>query len=96
VKEISVRKVLGASLAGLTFLLLRDFTRTLLIAIVLAVPFAGWLMTRWLENFAYRVGINPWLFLVSAVLLMGVAWATLGYLTVKIARVNPAETLKAE
>lgn len=96
IKEISVRKVLGATLSGLTLLLLKDFTRPLLISIALAIPFIGWMMNRWLENFAYRIGIHPLVYVTSALILLAVAWATLGYLTIKVARVNPAETLKSE
>jgi len=96
VKEVSVRKVLGATLANLTILLLKDFTRTIVIAIVLAVPFVGWLMSRWLQNFAFHIAINPLVFAVSGLLLIVIAWGTLSYLTLKIARVNPAETLKSE
>lgn len=95
-KEVSVRKVLGATLPGLTFLLIKDFTRIVLIAIVLAVPLAWWLMNRWLENFTFRTTINPMVFVGSGLLLILVAWATLSYLIIKVAKVNPAETLKSE
>ena len=96
IKEVSVRKVLGATLAGLTMLLLKDFTRAIVIAIVLAVPFVEWLMSQWLQNFAFRIGINPLVFALSGILLITIAWGTLSYLTLKIVRVNPAETLKSE
>ena len=96
IKEVGVRKVLGATAMGLTILLLKDFTRTILIAIVLAVPFVAWLMNEWLRNFAFHVPIHPMVFGISGVLLIAVAWGTLGYLTLKIVRVNPAEVLKSE
>jgi putative ABC transport system permease protein len=95
-KEISVRKVLGASLSSLAILLVRDFTRIVLVAIVLAVPLVWWLMNGWLENFTFRTTINPLIFVGSGVLLIAIAWVTLSYLTIKIARVNPAQTLKSE
>jgi putative ABC transport system permease protein len=77
-------------------LLLRDFTRLVLVAIALAVPLVWWLMNQWLENFAFRMNINPWIFVASGALLLVVTWGTLSYLTLRIARVNPAETLKTE
>ena len=95
-KEVSVRKVLGATLASLTFLLIKDFTRMVLFAIVFAVPLAWWLMNSWLQNFTFRTTINPLVFVGSGLLLIVVAWTTLSYLTIKIARVNPADTLKSD
>jgi putative ABC transport system permease protein len=95
-KEVSVRKVLGATLVNLMVLLLRDFTQLVLLSIALAVPFVWWLMNQWLENFAFRMTINPWVFVASGFLLLAVTWSTLSYLTLRIARVNPAETLKSE
>ncbi|CAN5222636.1 ABC transporter permease [soil metagenome] len=95
-KEISVRKVLGASLPSLMALLMRDFTRLIILAIVLATPLCWWMMNRWLENFAFRTVINPLVFVGSGALLVLIAWGTLTFLTLKIARTNPAETLKSE
>ena len=95
-KEVSVRKVLGATLANLAVLLLKDFTRLVLLAILLAVPLVWWMMNRWLENFSYRTVISPMVFGVSGILLIAITWGTLSYLTLKIARVNPAETLRSE
>jgi putative ABC transport system permease protein len=96
IKEVSVRKILGATLSQLAGLLLREFTITMIIAILLAVPFTFWIMNDWLQNFAFRTRINPMVFVGSGVLLLGIAWTTLSYLTIKVAGVNPAETLKAE
>jgi putative ABC transport system permease protein len=95
-KEVSVRKVLGATVASLMLLLLKDFTRMVVVAILLSVPFVWWLMNQWLQNFTYRTVVNPLIFVGSGVLLIAVTWGTLSYLTLKIARVNPAETLKSE
>ncbi len=95
-KEVSVRKVLGASLYNLVFLLLRDFTKLVLIAIVIAVPLVWWTMNGWLQNFSYRIGINPIVFLITGIALLVVAWSTLSFLTIKTAKLNPAETLKSE
>ncbi len=95
-KEVSIRKVLGADLSNLVVLLIGDFTKLVLIAIVLAVPLVWWLMSDWLKNFSYRIEISPLVFIVAGVGLILIAWITLGILTVKTARVNPAETLKSE
>ncbi|MBL7846607.1 MAG: ABC transporter permease [Cyclobacteriaceae bacterium] len=96
VKEVSIRKVMGATVEKIIFLLLKDFTRMVLIAVVLAVPFTWWAMNRWLNNFSYRTEVNPLIFVSVGSLLMLVAWVTLSYLTLKVARTNPAETLKGE
>jgi putative ABC transport system permease protein len=95
-KEVSVRKVLGASVNGLIVLLLGDFTRLIVLAILMAIPLSWWLMDQWMNNFTYQVGIGPAVFVLSGFLLILVSWATLGYLTLKTSRINPAETLKAE
>ncbi|HEY3430010.1 MAG TPA: FtsX-like permease family protein, partial [Cyclobacteriaceae bacterium] len=95
-KEVSIRKVLGASLSGLIVLLLRDFTRLIFIAVIIATPFAWWMMDQWLDNFIYQVGIHPLVFILSGFMLMVIAWITLSYFTYTTSRVNPAETLKNE
>ncbi len=95
-KEVSIRKVLGATLLNLILLLLKDFTKLVLVAIVLAVPLVWWVMNGWLQNFSYRITINPIVFVITGLSLVLIAWITLGFLTVKTASVNPAETLKAE
>jgi putative ABC transport system permease protein len=95
-KEVSIRKVLGASVSGLIILLLRDFTKLIFIAILLATPFAWWLMDKWLDNFIYQVGIHPAVFLISGLVLILISWITLSYFTLKTSRINPAETLKNE
>ena len=95
-KEVSIRKVLGASLSSLMIFLAKDFTRLIFISIVLAVPLVWWMMDHWLQHFTFHTVINPLTFIGTGVLLLLVAWATLGYLIVRIASVNPAETLKSE
>ncbi len=95
-KEICVRKILGASSTGLMALLMKDFTRLVFIAIVVATPFSWWMMNRWLENFSFRTVINPLIFAGSGLILVLIAWSTLGYLVMKIVQVNPAESLKNE
>ena len=95
-KEISVRKVLGAEFSSIIILLLKDFTILILTAIFIAIPVAAWMMNNWLQNFSYRVTLNPLIFIGSGLLLIFVAWITLSYLTYRVAKVNPATTLKNE
>lgn len=95
-KEVSIRKVLGASVPELIVLLLSDFTKLIFVAIILATPFAWWMMDQWMDNFIYQVGIHPLVFLFSGLILIVIAWITLSYFTLKTSQVNPAETLKNE
>jgi putative ABC transport system permease protein len=95
-KEISIRKVLGAGVPHLVFLLLRNFTILVLIAVVLATPITWWIMDGWLQNFSFRINISPLVFVGSAVVLVAICWVTLSYLTLKTTNLNPAETLKNE
>jgi putative ABC transport system permease protein len=96
IKEISVRKVLGASSLNLLVLLLGNFTKLILLAIVVAIPFVWWIMDRWLQNFTYQVNIHPVIFLVAGLGLLIISWLTLSYFTFKASQLNPAETLKNE
>lgn len=95
-KEVSIRKVLGASVSGLIILLLSDFTKLIFLSILIATPFAWWMMDKWLDNFMYQVGIHPAVFLISGLTLLLISWITLSYFTLKTSRINPAETLKNE
>lgn len=96
IKEVSIRKVLGATMAQIMMLLAKDFTRMVLIAIVLSVPAVWWVMSDWLQNFTFRTTINPLIFVISGILLLVLAWSTLSYLLWKISNINPVETLKNE
>jgi putative ABC transport system permease protein len=96
VKEISIRKVLGASSSGLIFLVLNNFTKLILIAILIAAPVAWWMTDQWLENFTYKVGIHPVIFVGSGIILLIMSWVTLSYFILKTSRINPAQTLKTE
>lgn len=95
-KEISIRKVLGAGIPHLVFLLLKNFTVLVLIAVVVATPLTWWIMSDWLQNFSFRIEISPLIFVGSAAVLIAICWITLSYLTIKTTQLNPAETLKSE
>ena len=96
IKEVSVRKVLGATPYSLLVLLLGDFTKLVLIAVMIATPLAWYVMDEWLKNFSYQVSIHPMVFIVSGLILIFISWVTLSYFTVKASKLNPAETLKNE
>ena len=96
VREIGIRKVLGASLSNLALLLSADFIRLALVAIVVALPLAWWVMRRWLEDYVYRTTMDWWIFALSAMLVIGIALATVSIQAVKTALLNPVKNLKAE
>lgn len=95
-KEIGVRKVLGASVAGITGLLAKDFLKLVLIAIVIASPLAYWAMEKWLANFAYRIDIHWWVFAVAGAVAVAVAFLTVSFQSVKAALANPVKSLRSE
>jgi|KBSSwiStaDraftv2_1062776.scaffolds.fasta_scaffold98946_2 putative ABC transport system permease protein len=96
VKEIGVRKVLGASVPHVVALLSKDFLKLVLIALVLAVPVAWWLMNEWLKDFAYRINIEWWIFLVAAVIAIIIAFVTISTQAIKAAISNPVKSLRTE
>ena len=95
-KEIGVRKVLGASVSQLVAMLSKDFVQLVLIAFVIAAPLAWIVMNKWLENFAYRTTISWWVFAVSGLLMIAVAFITLSFQTIKAAIANPVKSLRTE
>lgn len=95
-KEIGVRKVLGASVASIVALLSRDFIRLVTISIGLASPVAWFVMSRWLEDFAYRVNIEWWTFALAGFLAISVALLTVSFQSIKTALLNPVKSLKNE
>jgi len=96
-KEIGVRKVLGASVSSVVILLSKDFTKMILIAFLLAVPAAWYVMENWwLQNFAYRIQINLWIILVSGFAALFIAWLTVSYQSIKAATSDPVDSLRYE
>ena len=96
VKEIGIRKVLGASLTNLAVLLSANFVRLALVAICIAYPLSWWAMTKWLQGFAYRTDIDWRTFLLAGLMVMVVTLATVSIQAVKTALLNPVKNLKAE
>jgi putative ABC transport system permease protein len=96
-KEIGVRKVLGASVQGVVVLLSMDFTKMILLSFVMAVPVAWYVMEHWwLQNFAYRIDISVWIFLISGAMAFLIAWLTVSYQSIKAAIQNPIKSLRSE
>ncbi|GAB3816059.1 hypothetical protein GCM10028895_10870 [Pontibacter rugosus] len=93
-KEIGVRKVLGASDFSIVYLLSSDFTKLVLISISLAMPISYTLVKHWLSNFAYRIELELWYFVCSGLLALLIAWITVGMQAVKAARLSPSQCLK--
>ena len=96
IKEIGIRKVLGATEAQITVLLSRNFTLLLVISFVIASPVTYWLLLKWLESFAYRITINPLLFFLGGFVALTIALLTISYHTVRSARSNPVDSLRYE
>jgi putative ABC transport system permease protein len=95
-KEIGIRKVLGASEGQITLLLSRNFMLLITLSFVLVTPVTYYLLRTWLEGFAYRVGINPLLFVLGGVIAMVIALGTISYHTLRSARANPVKALRYE
>lgn len=95
-KEIGVRKVLGASVSNIVVLLSKDFSKLVVIAFVAVVPIAWYAVNQWLKDFAYKVEINPLIYVGAGVLISLIAWLSIAYQSVKAAVVNPSDTLRNE
>ena len=95
-KEIGIRKVLGASVAGITGLLAKDFLKLVIASVVIASPVAYYFMQRWLADFAYRIDIQWWMFAVAGVAAVGIALLTVSFQSVRAALANPVQSLRSE
>jgi len=95
-KEISIRKVLGASVAGVVLALSREFIRLVVIAFIIATPVTWWLINKWLQGFAYRIMIQWWMFALAGAVAMLIAFLTVGVLAMGAARSNPMKSLRTE
>jgi putative ABC transport system permease protein len=96
IKEIGIRKVLGATVSTIVALLSKDFLKLVLVAGIIAFPVAWFAMNKWLEDFAYRINIPWWVFLFAGLMAALVAFATIGFQAVKAARANPVKNLRTE
>ncbi len=96
IKEIGIRKILGSSDVGIARLLSSDFTKMVVLAILIALPLSYLMAQRWLESFAFRIRLEWWYFIGAGLVTLMIAWFTVGLQTIKAARVNPTQCLKEE
>jgi putative ABC transport system permease protein len=96
IKEISIRKVLGANGAGIVSLISKDFVKLVLIANVVAIPVAYFVMNKWLEDFSYRIEIKWWVFVAAGVMGLIIAFVTVSFQAIRAAMTNPATGLRTE
>ena len=96
IKEIGIRKALGASIPDIVILLSKGVTRLVFIAVVLAIPISYLATERWLDLFAYRINFNPTIYILACVLAIGIALLTISYQTIKAAKLNPTDSLRYE
>ncbi len=95
-KEVGIRKVLGAPLISIIGLFSKEFVTLIVIAFVIAAPVGYWMMSNWLNNYAYHISIGPGIFLVAIVASFAIAAITIAYQTIKAATVNPVKSLRSE
>ncbi|MEP7317858.1 MAG: FtsX-like permease family protein [Panacibacter sp.] len=96
IKEIGIRKVLGASVGSIVTMLSKDFLKLVLIASIIAFPVAWWAMDQWLHDFAYRITISWWIFIIAAFTALCIAFFTISFQAIKAAIANPVKSLRTE
>jgi putative ABC transport system permease protein len=96
IKEVGIRKVLGASVSKIMYLLSKDFTVLVVISFLISVPIAYFAMDRWLDNFAYHIDFDLITFISTMAIMVAVSWATVGYRTFKAANADPVKSLRDE
>ncbi len=90
------RKALGATEQQITLLLSRNFAWLILISFVIVSPITWWMLSRWLQGFAFRIDINPLMFVLGGTVALAIAMATISYHTIRSARANPVKALRYE
>ena len=95
-KEIGIRRINGAGVGQVLFLLNMDFVKWVIIAIVIALPVEIFVMNRWLQNYAYRISLSWWIFITSGVIAVFIALVTVSWLSWRAAKQNPSDALRYE
>jgi putative ABC transport system permease protein len=95
-KEIGVRRVLGASATGIVGMLAKDFVKLVVVALLVAFPVAWWAMSKWLDNYVYRIQMSWWMFALAGAMAVIIAFLTISYQSIKAALTNPVESLRTE
>jgi putative ABC transport system permease protein len=96
VKEIGIRKILGAKLFGIAVLLSKDFLALVAVAFAIAVPVSWWAMAQWLQGYEYRITVNVWVFVAAGAATVFITLATVSYQALKAAFANPVKSLRSE
>ncbi|MEI9957059.1 MAG: FtsX-like permease family protein [Ferruginibacter sp.] len=96
VKEIGIRKVLGASVGGITTLITKEFIKPVFIALLIATPIAWWAMNKWLQDFTYRIDVQWWIFILAGIIAVLIAILTVSFHAIKAAIANPVKSLRTE
>ncbi|MFT3823417.1 MAG: ABC transporter permease [Chitinophagaceae bacterium] len=95
-KEIGIRKVLGAGVMGIVQLVTGEFMKLVLLALIIAAPLAWWAANSWLQNYAYRISMSWWLFPLTGIVALSIAWLSVGFQAIKAAIAKPVDTLRSE
>jgi putative ABC transport system permease protein len=95
-KEIGIRRVLGANISDITMMVAKNFLQLVGVAIVIAIPLAWWAGNRWLQDFAFRIPVHGYVFIVTAIATTLIALGTVGYHAIKTALTNPVKSLRTE
>jgi putative ABC transport system permease protein len=95
-KEIGIRKILGASITDVTTMLSKDFLKLVLIAALIAFPIGWWVFNKWLQNFAYRIDVSWWIFVIAGAIAFLKAIITISFQAIKAAVANPVNSLRSE
>ncbi len=95
-KEIGIRKVIGASVTGITAMLSKDFIKLVCLSMLIAFPASWWIMNNWLQSFAYRVSLSPWVFAMAGGAVIMITIATISFQAIKAAVANPVKSLRTE
>jgi putative ABC transport system permease protein len=96
VKEIGIRKVLGASVANITNMLSKEFLLLVVVSLLIASPIAWFAMNKWLENYVYRINVQWWMFALAGILALIIAFATISFQAIRAALANPVKSLRSE
>jgi len=96
IKEIGIRKILGATVFNIAFMLTKDFLKLVVVSLVVASPLAWWVMNNWLQDFAYRINIGWWMFVLAGLIAVAIATITVSFQAIKAAVANPVQSLRTE
>lgn len=95
-KEVGIRKTLGASVSNIVYLFSKEFGLLVIVAFLISAPVGWYFMSKWLQSFAYKIAIGPWIFVLAAILSIVIAWLTVGFKAIKAAMANPVNSLRSE